>query len=94
MTSFDGVQIFYRSWLPEKPSGKAVVLFHRGHEHSGRWETLIDALVPDGTAVFAWDARGNGLSEGPRDDADNFGVYAKDADFFIRHLSNAHRIPG
>lgn len=93
ITTFDGIKIFYRVWLPDAPTNKAVILFHRGHEHSGRWDGLIEALAPDDAAVFAWDARGNGCSEGPRDDAEYFGVYAKDADLFVRHLSNTFHIP-
>ena len=75
------------------PAGKILVLFHRGHEHSGRWEDVVDALAPEGFTVFAWDARGNGRSEGPRDDAENFGCYARDAELFVRHLSETEGVP-
>lgn len=44
MTSWDGTELFYRSWLPEKKAERAIILFHRGHEHSGRWEDVIDKL--------------------------------------------------
>lgn len=69
------------------------MLFHRGHEHSGRWDDVVEAIAPEGFTVFAWDARGNGHSEGPRDDAENFGCYARDADLFVRHLSELERVP-
>ena len=75
------------------PSGKLLVLFHRGHEHSGRWEDVIEALAPEGFTVFAWDARGNGRSEGPRDDAEHFGCYARDAELFVRYLSATECVP-
>jgi alpha-beta hydrolase superfamily lysophospholipase/SAM-dependent methyltransferase len=75
------------------PGGKLLVLFHRGHEHSGRWEDVIEALAPEGFTVFAWDARGNGRSEGPRDDAENFGCYARDAELFVRYLSATESVP-
>src|SRR5689334_5845422 len=55
---WDGVDLFYRAWLPEKPTNKALILFHRGHEHSGRWEETVSALDLPDIAVFAWDARG------------------------------------
>ena len=79
-SSADGTALFYRAWRPAAPAGKILVLFHRGHEHSGRWEDVVDELAPEGFTVFAWDARGNGRSEGPRDDAENFGCYARDAE--------------
>ncbi|WP_432799605.1 bifunctional alpha/beta hydrolase/class I SAM-dependent methyltransferase [Poriferisphaera sp. WC338] len=93
MQSFDGNTIFYREWIPQNVADKAVVIFHRGHEHSGRLSGLVEQLNLDGFACFAWDARGNGRSEGPRDWAEHFGVYAKDADVFVRHVSQKHHIP-
>ena len=92
-TSGDGTSLFYRAWRPSAPAGKILVLFHRGHEHSGRWADVVDALAPEGFTVFAWDARGNGRSEGPRDDAETFGCYARDAELFVRHLSEIEGVP-
>ena len=34
-TASDGQEIFYRYWKPSSTSDQAVMLFHRGHEHSG-----------------------------------------------------------
>ncbi len=64
MPSWDGAELFYRSWIPEKPTNKALLLFHRGHEHSGRWQELVDLLALEDVAMFAWDARGHGRSHG------------------------------
>jgi alpha-beta hydrolase superfamily lysophospholipase/precorrin-6B methylase 2 len=92
-TSGDGTRLFYRAWRPQTPTGQMLVLFHRGHEHSGRWEDVVDAIAPEGFTVFAWDARGNGRSEGPRDDAEHFASYARDAELFVRYLSEIERVP-
>jgi alpha-beta hydrolase superfamily lysophospholipase/SAM-dependent methyltransferase len=93
-TTWDGTRLFYRAWRPPRtPSGQILVLFHRGHEHSGRWEDVVERIAPEGFTVFAWDARGNGRSEGPRDDAAHFGWYARDAELFVRHLSEIERVP-
>lgn len=92
-TTWDGTRLFYRAWRPQVPSGRILVLFHRGHEHSGRWDDVVDAIAPEGFTVFAWDARGNGRSDGPRDDAENFGWYARDAELFVRYLSEIERVP-
>ena len=61
----DGVELFYRYWpaVSQPPKG-AIVLFHRGHEHSGRMGHLADELDLPEFAVFAWDARGHGRSSG------------------------------
>jgi alpha-beta hydrolase superfamily lysophospholipase/ubiquinone/menaquinone biosynthesis C-methylase UbiE len=90
--SGDGTRLFYRAWRPSAPAGKLLILFHRGHEHSGRWEDVVDRLAPEGFTVFAWDARGNGRSEGPRDDAANAGCYARDAELFVGYLSETEGV--
>ncbi|MWP62893.1 bifunctional alpha/beta hydrolase/class I SAM-dependent methyltransferase [Gilliamella sp. Pas-s25] len=87
--SHDGCQLFYRYW-PAVDSNtdlsKAIVLFHRGHEHSGRVAHLADELNLPDYQIFAWDARGNGQSEGERGDAPNFATLIKDANCFIEHI--------
>jgi alpha-beta hydrolase superfamily lysophospholipase/SAM-dependent methyltransferase len=89
----DGAELFYRAWLPAKPTDKAVVLFHRGHEHSGRWQETVEGLALEDVAVFAWDARGHGRSPGARGSAENLGVIIRDMEAFVQHLSAEHRIP-
>ena len=42
--TWDGTELFYRAWLPAKTTNKALVLFHRGHEHSGRWQETVTGL--------------------------------------------------
>lgn len=85
-SSFDGCRIFYRAWLPiAKPKG-AVVLLHRGHEYSGRFSEFVQRLDLDDYAIFAWDARGHGESDGERGFARHFSDLARDLDFFCREL--------
>jgi len=91
--SWDGAKLFYRAWLPEKPTDKALLLFHRGHEHSARWQETVTALGLDDIAVFAWDARGHGHSPGERGSAENLGVIIRDVEAFVRHVSAQHQIP-
>src|SRR6266540_7296697 len=91
--SWDGAELFYRSWLPSNPTDKALLLFHRGHEHSGRWQEMVDALDLDDVAIFAWDARGHGRSPGERGTANNFADVIRDVDAFARHISERYEIP-
>src|SRR5687768_7781304 len=90
----DGARIAYRAWLPPQPTTKAVVLLHRGHEHSGRMVETAErlGLADDGVAVFAWDQRGHGDSDGPRGAADSVAQLAADLDAFVRHLGDAHGV--
>ncbi|HTR41309.1 MAG TPA: bifunctional alpha/beta hydrolase/class I SAM-dependent methyltransferase [Pseudomonadales bacterium] len=91
--TWDGARLFYRAWQPSKPANKALVLFHRGHEHSGRWQETVEKLALDDVAVFAWDARGHGKSPGERGSAENLGVVIRDMEAFVRHVSVQYGIP-
>ena len=64
MKTWDGLELFYRSWTPETPTDKALLLFHRGHEHSGRWQEFVELLGLEDVAIFALDTRGHGRSDG------------------------------
>src|SRR3954468_13797587 len=92
VTSWDGTQLFYRSWIPSPAPKKALLLFHRGHEHSGRWRETVDTLGFKDIAVFAPDARGHGRSDGERGAADNLCDVIRDIDVFARHISKHHNI--
>ena len=86
-TAEDGASLFYRAWLPQKGRvERAVLLFHRGHEHSGRFAEMVDKLDLPEVAFFAWDCRGCGKSPGPRGDADGLAQLESDMDAFLRHL--------
>jgi alpha-beta hydrolase superfamily lysophospholipase/SAM-dependent methyltransferase len=88
--SWDGAELFYRKWVPDKPTDKALLLFHRGHEHSGRWRETVDSLGLKDVAIFAWDARGHGRSRGA---ANRLLDVIRDVDSFARHISRQHGIP-
>lgn len=92
LTLRDGAELFYRAWLPTKPTTKALLLFHRGHEHSGRWHDTVNSLGFDDVAVFAWDQRGHGRSSGERGSAPNIATVIRDADEWVRHLINEYGI--
>src|SRR4029077_15435728 len=93
MTSWDGAQLFYRAWIPREGTDKVILLFHRGHEHSGRWQQTVELLGLQDIAVFAWDARGHGRSPGARGAANNFADLIRDVDAFVRHISERYEIP-
>ena len=91
----DNTRLFYRAWQPEQPRSdgikKALIFLHRGHEHSGRIQTLVDQFGFDGWC-FAWDARGHGYSPGERGDAPSFQILAQDFDSFVRHIQTTYDI--
>ena len=95
-TTHDGVELFYRHWpAVDAAAGEprqAVLLFHRGHEHSGRIAHLVDELDLPGFDFFAWDARGHGQSPGERGDSPSFAASARDVQTFCDHIGVAHQI--
>ena len=89
----DGVELFYRRWpaVAAKPRG-AVLLFHRGHEHSGRMAHLVDELALPDFAFYAWDARGHGRSPGERGYSPSIGTSVRDIETFTAHIAQSDRI--
>lgn len=90
--TWDGEQLFYRHWPARGDSRGALVLLHRGHEHSGRVAHLADELSMPQWDVFAWDARGNGRSPGARGDAPGFHALVRDLDRFVAWIGDHHGI--
>ncbi|CAL93281.1 bifunctional alpha/beta hydrolase/class I SAM-dependent methyltransferase [Azoarcus olearius] len=85
-TTHDGVALFYRYWPATAPRRGCVVMFHRGHEHSGRMAHLADELALPEFDIFAWDARGHGMSPGARGDSPSLGSSVRDVQTFIEHI--------
>ena len=92
--SGDGTALFYRHWPAIQPgvAKRAVILLHRGHEHSGRVAHLVEGLNLPDCDFFAWDQRGHGKSPGARGHADNFGVLIADLESFVRHVEREHGV--
>lgn len=92
----DGTRLFYRAWEPLAPrtdgAPRALVFLHRGHEHSGRIQPLVEQFGFTQDWAFAWDARGHGHSPGERGDAPSFEALVEDFDTFIAHIGATHGI--
>jgi alpha-beta hydrolase superfamily lysophospholipase len=92
-TSWDGTELFYRSWKPAAGGDKALVIIHRGHEHSGRIAQQVKDLGLTDFWAFSWDNRGHGRSPGERGHADSFYHLVRDLDVFVHYISDHYRIP-
>ena len=94
----DQTELFYQHWesFSQKNSPntnkKAIILFHRGHEHSDRMAHLVDELKLTDFDFFAWDARGHGDSPGARGDASSFSACVKDIQYFLQHIQHQYNI--
>ncbi|MCL4470604.1 MAG: bifunctional alpha/beta hydrolase/class I SAM-dependent methyltransferase [Gammaproteobacteria bacterium] len=88
----DGVQLFYHHWPSKAPRRGCVVMFHRGHEHSGRIAHLVDELNLPDFDFFAWDARGHGRSPGERGYSPSLATSVRDVQTFIDHIHHTYGI--
>ena len=88
----DGLDLYFRHWpATVSPRKGAVLLFHRGHEHSGRMAHLVDELDLPEFAFYAWDQRGHGRS-GREGGAPGFAAVVRDVDDFVRHVARSDGI--
>lgn len=84
----DGESLYFRHWPATEGNGKKVfVLFHRGHEHSGRLQHIVDELNMPDTHFYAWDARGHGQSPGDRGYSPSLSRSVLDVDEFVRFVA-------
>jgi len=91
--SWDGTELFFRSWSPKIESNKALIIIHRGHEHSGRIGQLVQDIGLPEFWAFSWDNRGHGLSPGERGHAESYGHLVKDLNSFVQFIAKEYEIP-
>lgn len=84
-----GVELFWQGVVPDEPAGVLLVCHGLG-EHSGRYRTVEDTLVPDGWAVYGLDHRGHGRSGGRRAHLDDYADWLADFDAFRRLVTARH----
>ncbi len=81
----DNTELYYRHWPASIGKSRGViVLFHRGHEHSGRMMHVVEEINLPEFEFYAWDARGHGHSPGARGFSPSFATSVRDVDEFVR----------
>ena len=67
---FRGVRdkkIYYQAYLPKGDIRGSIIIVHGLGEHSGRYDNVVDYLVPKGFAIYGFDLLGHGKSDGKRE---------------------------
>jgi acylglycerol lipase len=86
----EDVELYWQGWLPDgAPRGVLLICPGMG-EHSGRYATVVDALAPDGWAVYGLDLRGHGRSAGTRVHVRRYVDFLADLDTFRRTVMARH----
>ncbi|MDT7581587.1 MAG: hypothetical protein QOK35_2851, partial [Pseudonocardiales bacterium] len=90
LTGVGGVGLYWQGWLPGGTPRGLLLICHGMGEHSGRYTTVLDTLVPDGWAVYGLDHRGHGRSRGRRVHVRRYADYLADFDAFRRAVVARH----
>jgi alpha-beta hydrolase superfamily lysophospholipase len=85
------LKIYYQSWSPNGIPIAVLLLIHGLAEHSGRYSNLVNYLVPRGYAVYAFDQRGHGKSEGTQGYVERFSYYLDDLKTFYSKVGQDHQ---
>lgn len=78
----DGLDLYYRFWLPKGRPKAIIIVVHGFAEHGGRYSNIVDYFVPRGFGIYIFDLRGHGKSDGLRGYADRFSDFVNDLDIF------------
>jgi alpha-beta hydrolase superfamily lysophospholipase len=78
-----GTELYYQRWRPADGPRAALAVVHGYGEHCGRYGNLVDWFVPKGYAVYAFDLRGHGHSQGQRGHVDEWAEMRRDVQAFL-----------
>ena len=81
-TGRNNFNLYWQPWLPDGVPVAVLVVVHGIAEHSGRYSNLVNYFVPKGYAVYSFDLRGHGKSEGIRSYVERFSYYLDDLKIF------------
>jgi alpha-beta hydrolase superfamily lysophospholipase len=82
----DGLKIFGQAWTPENTPKAVFCIVHGMGEHCGRYQNLLDVLIPEGYAVAGFDHRGHGRSEGQRGHTPSYNHLLEDIAVFLAQV--------
>jgi alpha-beta hydrolase superfamily lysophospholipase len=82
-----GLPLYYQAWLPEGGHTRAVIVnLHGLGDHSGLYPNLASHFPARGTALYAYDMRGNGRSPGQRAYVGGWHEYRGDLHAFLARV--------
>lgn len=86
-TGRNNYNLYRQAWLPDGIPAAVLVVVHGIAEHSGRYANLVNYFVPKGYAIYSFDLRGHGKSDGKRSYVERFSYYLDDLKTFCNKVS-------
>ena len=86
----DGLVLYESGWLPDDEPAAVLVVVHGVVEHCGRYAEMAQALNRHGVAVYGFDLRGHGRSEGDRIWVNRFDRYVADLGTYLDRIRDRH----
>jgi alpha-beta hydrolase superfamily lysophospholipase len=84
------LNLFYQGYLPTESPIAVLLIIHGLAEHIGRYMNIVDYFVPRGYAIYGFDQRGHGQSEGMRGYVERFSYYIDDTKAFFDIVRGEH----
>ncbi len=82
------LKLYYQAWLPQGQPQAVLVLVHGLGSHSGTFNNIVQALVPQGYVVYGLDLRGHGRSPGSRGHINHWSEFREDLSRFFRLIAS------
>jgi len=85
--TFQGVgdlTLFYQTWQPQSPAKANLIIVHGLGSHSNTFHSVVTHLVERGYAVYSFDLRGHGRSEGKRGHINRWSEFRGDLREFLQ----------
>ena len=88
---YKNLNLYYQCWLPSNEPKAVLLVAHGLAEHSGRYMNIVNHFVPKGYAVYGFDHRGHGKSQGQRGYVERFSHFVSDLKTFSAIIHSKHR---
>jgi len=88
---YKNLNLYYQCWLPSTEPRAVLLVAHGLAEHSGRYINIVNHFVPKGYAVYGFDQRGHGKSQGQRGYVERFSHFVSDLKTFSGIVRSKHR---
>ncbi|WP_416669433.1 alpha/beta hydrolase [Egbenema bharatensis] len=88
----DGTSLYYQSWHPVAPPKAILGILHGLGGHSNLYRNIVQAIVPQGYAIYGMDLRGHGRSSGQRGYINQWTEFREDFDCFRQLIATQHPV--